>query len=152
MKYVFLNITLFFLFVPNAIIVCFFYQMHSTAPKGPGPPSLTSQQLNSHLQNGRPMSEKQSSTMMPNGTLRGTLKPSRLPMTSIPAGNPLSTPTSVGEVRDILKEMTETVTPVTGIAATPRTEFDTKFAFGAAGLPQYKVPKWSQTNIQFEFY
>ncbi|XP_055712796.1 AF4/FMR2 family member lilli isoform X2 [Phlebotomus papatasi] len=114
------------------------HEMHSTAPKGPGPPSLTSQQLNSHLQNGRLMSEKQSSTMMPNGTLRGTLKPSRLPMTSIPAGNPLSTPTSVGEVRDILKEMTETVTPVTGIAATPRTEFDTKFAFGAAGLPQYK--------------
>ncbi|XP_059619112.1 AF4/FMR2 family member lilli isoform X2 [Phlebotomus argentipes] len=118
------------------------HDIHSSgmgAAKGPGPPQLASQQLNTqHLPNGRQMNDKQSSTLMPNGVLRGTLKPSRLPMTSIPQGNPLSTPTSVGEVRDILKEMTETVTPVTGIAATPRTEFDTKFAFGAAGLPQYK--------------
>ncbi|XP_055680353.1 AF4/FMR2 family member lilli-like isoform X2 [Lutzomyia longipalpis] len=124
------------------------HDIHSgamSAPKAPGPPpplssssSSSSQQLGGHLPNGRTMGDKQSTAMIPNGSLRGTLKPSRLPMTSIPPVNPLGTPASVGEVRDILKEMTETVTPVTGIAATPRTEFDTKFAFGAAGLPQYK--------------
>ncbi|GAB0095258.1 AF4/FMR2 family member lilli [Sergentomyia squamirostris] len=122
------------------------HEIHSSgmsAPKGPGPPSLstsslssTSQPMGGHLPNGR---DKPPSGLIPNGTMpRPTIKPSRLPMTSLPPGHPLSTPTNIGEVRDILKEMTETVTPVTGIAATPRMEFETKFPFGSAGMPQHK--------------